>query len=253
MLIGQFTIRKTYFRIIHYVSDRFPKILLADTPTGGSRRHEHPTVIAAKTGSAIVTGTHFQQITALIIVIHPTKETAVTPFRNCLTSGYIPCRIGKTRQILTQQIQLLQTQRSIASSPILITGQCRKVMRLVPCMSISSIHIQIVLVRLVMIFPIIIFKVTGNNRFFLTLFIGIMQVMIPNFIQTATKFVAIIYRQYQILENIDIETVSYNYILLIVSMARAIIHQIGRSSINGSIGMRIGINSLTFGSLGWPR
>ena len=78
------------------------------------------------------------------------------------------------------------------------------------------------LVRLIMIFPIIILEVTGNNRFFLTLFIGIVQIMVPNFIQTATKFVAIIYRQYQILENIDIETVSYNYILLIVSMARAI-------------------------------
>ena len=125
-------------------------------------------------------------------------------------------------------------------------------MRLVPCVGISSIHIQVMLVRLIMIFPIIILEVTGNNRFFLTLFIGIVQIMVPNFIQTATKFVAIIYRQYQILENIDIETVSYNYILLIVSMARAIVHQIGRGSINGSIGMCLGINSLTFGSLGRP-
>ena len=252
MLIGQFTIRKTYFRIIHYVSNRFPKILLADTPTGRSRRDEHPTVIATETGRAIVTGTHFQQITVLIIVVHPTEKATVTPFRNCLTSGYIPCRIGKTRQILTQQIQLFQPQISISCTSILITSQCRKIMRLVPCMSISSIHIQIVLVRLIMIFPIIILEVTGNNCFFLTLLIGIVQIMVPNFIQSPTILITIIYRQYQILENINIKTISYNYILLIVSMARAIVHQIGRGSINGSIGMCLGINSLTFGSLGRP-
>ena len=125
-------------------------------------------------------------------------------------------------------------------------------MRLVPRVGIGSIHIQIVLVILVMVLPVIILEVTGNNCFFLTLLIGIVQIMVPNFIQSPTILITIIYRQHQILKNINIKTVSYNYILLIVSMARAIVNQIGRGSINGSIGMRLGINSLTFGSLGRP-
>ena len=126
-------------------------------------------------------------------------------------------------------------------------------MRLVPGVGIGSIGIQVVLVGLVVIFTIVILEVTGNDGLLLALFVGVVQVVVTHRVETVAEFVAVIDRQDEVFENIDVEAVAYDNILLVVLMVRTVVDQIWTGTVEGSVGMSFGIDRQPLGSLGRPR
>ena len=170
-----------------------------------------------------------------------------------MSTSNITRSVGKGRHVLAQQSQLLQLQIGVARATILITGQSLKVMRLVPGVGIGSIGIQVVLVGLVVIFTIEILEVTGNDGLLLALFVGVVQVVVTHRVETFAVFVAVIDRQDEVFENIDVEAVAQDNILLVVLMVRTVVDQIGPGTVEGGVGMSFGIDRQPLGSLGRPR